>query len=215
MVLKIFDWGCDIVCEFWSVLVSKDGKVLTILDDYVRKNLRSNFSNPDSHSIIAKYYGVNEDECWKYSIELAWMDEFPSKEWIINNLRYDGGASEVEIPSSYIKHLHNYIENNYSQIALTFYREMAWEKIEKMIYKSPAGAEIYRLFRIPVSLYDILSSAFVNRYKQIEVGGDLYKLDANLGDCGKMFMFKIEPSDEELSSEKGRLIIKDIPYLPI
>jgi len=197
------------------VLVSKDGKVLTILDDYVRKNLRSNFSNPDSHSVIAKYYGVNEDECWKYSIELAWMDEFPSKEWIINNLRYDGGASEVEIPSSYIKHLHNYIENNYSQIALTFYREMAWEKIEKLLDKIPVKTEVYRLFKVPVSLLDILSSAFVNQYRQIEVGGRLYGLDADFSDCGKMFMFKFEPSIGSSLEDKSTLVIKNIPYLPI
>jgi hypothetical protein len=39
-----------------------------------------------------------------------------------------GGLPEEEIPAIYVKYLHNFVENNYSQIALTFYREMAWGK---------------------------------------------------------------------------------------
>lgn len=114
------------MCELVSLLVTEKGEVKAILGED-RLNLIMKGENPDSHTMIAKHFGIDEDKTWKYEIPIS--QENPPKTvdelWGLlkydgGSLRYNGGLPEEEIPFTYVKGIRDWIEKNWEELQKTF-----------------------------------------------------------------------------------------------
>ena len=96
------------MCKFFSFSVDRSGNVYAILGEDRQKALVQG-QNPDSHSFISDFYGLDEDQTWKFEIPLDKGDidilcqgRMPEKLQIedVDTLRrwYDGGIPINEMP---------------------------------------------------------------------------------------------------------------------
>ncbi len=105
------------MCEFFSFLVHKDGRVLALLGED-REMVECAGNNPDSHAIIADAHNVNEDECWKYEIPISSTDEVTEDglNALLGKMKYDGGLPEGDITLSYVNNIQRFLRENVSLI---------------------------------------------------------------------------------------------------
>lgn len=101
------------MCEFLSFSITKDGRILALLGQDRVKAIESDL-NPDSHSVIAEWFGVNEDDCWKYEIPISSVDEINADgiDALLEKMKYDGGQPEGDIPLSYIRNIKSFLQQN-------------------------------------------------------------------------------------------------------
>ena len=94
------------MCNFFSFAVTKDGKILALLGEE-RKEVYEQGKHPDSHSVICDYYGVSEDECWKFDLDLTpekWGQLVSGKAKLAQVVEraYDGGLPYEDFPFEYL-----------------------------------------------------------------------------------------------------------------
>jgi len=117
------------MCKFFSFMIDQNGKIYALLGEEREKALRQD-ENPDSHSYLAQYYGLDEDETWKFEVpfnkkallDLAKCDQDKTValvEELVNNLKnyYDGGLSLENMSLEYIDNLRNWLCDHIDLIA--------------------------------------------------------------------------------------------------
>lgn len=117
------------MCYLFSFSVRKNGDILAIMDGMqgyyegkgysaaVKARTEAHLAgkNPDSHSFISAYYGVNEDDTWKY--EMKKVDPIPSTlDEVIESLQYDGGLPEGKLPLSALQSVKSWWQDNWQTI---------------------------------------------------------------------------------------------------
>lgn len=136
------------MCEFFSFAVKKDGTILALLDsDRVRYLAEG--KNPDSHSLICEHFGVNEDDCWKFQIEMDKSDverlaEAPLTVETIERLQeyYDGGIDFKEFPTDYLPRIQFWLNQNIDKIVQAGNLKFGADLKETIIGKIPAQFEV-------------------------------------------------------------------------
>ncbi len=87
------------MCTFFSFMVDREGNVYSFLD-------RPGNEEYDSHSYIAEYYKINEDQTWKFDlnfcagslVDFAQMNVVQLEEFLKEH--YDGGLPLEEMPAT-------------------------------------------------------------------------------------------------------------------
>lgn len=104
------------MCTFFSFMVDRDGNVYAFLD---RDGVEDKY---DSHSYIAEYYNIDEDDCWKFDLEFCGESLADFSQMSISELdkflkdHYDGGLPINEMPATIANSVLDWLISNRDKI---------------------------------------------------------------------------------------------------
>jgi len=156
------------MCEFLSFNVDRQGNIYFLKgEERVKAKLQG--ENPDSHSFISEYFQLNDDEVWKYELELPTNIEELQKidmNNIMNYLKYDGGLPEEEIPYSVVKKIEAFVKN-LTKDDLVSLLNQTYLNLEDFIYTKEENTILYTL---PSEIQgEVLYRHIVNNYAYKQV----------------------------------------------
>jgi len=137
------------MCEFFSFAVRKDGTILALLGNDRMRYLEEG-KNPDSHSLICEHFGVNEDDTWKFQIEMNAEDvkklaEAPPTFQTLEDLEsyYDGGLDFQDFPVDYLPRVQFWLSQNIDKIVEAGNLKYSTPLAEMIIKQEPARLVIH------------------------------------------------------------------------
>ncbi|HDD45113.1 MAG TPA: hypothetical protein ENG63_09695 [Candidatus Desulfofervidus auxilii] len=168
------------MCEFFSFAVKKDGAILALLGAERTRYLAEG-KNPDSHSLICEHFGVNEDDTWKFEIEMTKNDierltQAPLTVQTIEELEkhYDGGIDFKEFPTDFLPRIQFWLEQNKDKIIEAGNLKYGADLVETIIGKIPAQFEVILAYpRLGSQIFSELTVDFV----PVKNKTDWYKKD--------------------------------------
>ena len=157
------------MCKYFSFGVSKDGRILAIIDKKEREELEKQGKNPDSHSFLAQYFKVFEDMMWKFDLDLdaEKLERFKS-DMTIGELRefiekhYDGGLPLNELPLNYLVKITEFIAENKQKIIesapCNVIGEFVWKKVLELMptQDTPRVHRLIDLSRYPTPINTLI-----------------------------------------------------------
>ena len=176
------------MCQFFSFSVDVYGNIWAILDKKVRKEMWESGKNPDSHSVIAEYYGCDEDKCAKYEISITYS--IPEVEEMIDMVTWDGGMDECLLPSTAVNRIERYLKENHRKIAELFYAEKAWDIISTDLANTGNGNNLYYSFLYPIPL-KLIFDGYITEDNKVMIADGEFKLETDLDFENDVFVFNI------------------------
>lgn len=127
------------MCEYFSFMVDSQGNVYAILGKD-REEFLANNKNPDSHSEIAEFYGISEDECWKFDLNIKyeeWKNLLQGK--ALSTLKtlkdcYDGGKPLEELTIPIMQKIQEWLVNNEEAIVEAGKLKFAAERLKELVF---------------------------------------------------------------------------------
>jgi|GEM_PF-4270140 len=129
------------MCEYFSFIVDSQGNVYAILGKD-REEFLANNKNPDSHSEIAEFYGISEDECWKFDLNLTyddWKELLQGKAIAaIRALKdcYDGGKPIEELTVPIMQKIQEWLTAHEKEILEAGKAKFQKERLQELVFGS-------------------------------------------------------------------------------
>ena len=98
--------------NFFSFILKKNNEVCAIVGNDRLKYI-SKHQNPDSLYRIAEHYGLNDGEGWEFEVPLPedlWFAWDIIVEWIMKNLKYEGGLPEKDLEAKHLDAIKRYFQ---------------------------------------------------------------------------------------------------------
>ena len=103
------------MCQFLSFSIDKEGKIYAILGKD-REKVIAEGKDPDSHSFIAEYFNIDEDECWHFDLNISYEEFLEGLKTIqhIDRIKkcYDGGLPLEDMPTEYLLRISDWLQEN-------------------------------------------------------------------------------------------------------
>ena len=127
------------MCEYFSFLVDDQGQCYALLGQE-REKIIEKGGNPDSHSEIASYYGIDEDKCWKFDLQLS-FDEWKrllqgEALTTIKVLKdcYDGGRALEEMTIPITQKVQQWLADNEKAIMEAGKLKFENERLKELVF---------------------------------------------------------------------------------
>ncbi len=127
------------MCEYFSFLVDDQGQCYALLGQE-REEVIKKGGNPDSHSEIASYYGLDEDKCWKFDLQLS-FDEWKrllqgEALTTIKVLKdcYDGGRALEEMTIPITQKVQQWLADNEKAIMEAGKLKFEAERLQELVF---------------------------------------------------------------------------------